>query len=235
MASLLLGRRPATARGRDLVRWGGLFGIAPGTCRVALHRMTAAGELHKFADRYELVGGLARRQEEQQASLAPKLRRWSGQWRMAVAVGDARSATVRAEMRTTLRRARLAEWREGVWIRPDNLALVEDPRAAWLVVRPDDDAVTLAATLFDPQRWNEGATELVTRLAAMTEELRRNPITSIADAFVAGAASLRHIRADPLLPPALLPPRWAGDSLRETYVAYERDFTVVARDWFRAQ
>ena len=47
MASLLLGRRPARATGRDLIRWCALFGISAGTARVALHRMTAAGELER--------------------------------------------------------------------------------------------------------------------------------------------------------------------------------------------
>src|SRR6478752_4634234 len=84
MASLLLGRRPPRARGRDLVRWCGLFGIAPGTARVALHRMTTAGELQTHDGEYELAGGLARRQEEQQSSLRARRSAWDGGWRMAL-------------------------------------------------------------------------------------------------------------------------------------------------------
>src|SRR6185503_7197956 len=86
MASLLLGRRSARASGRDLVRWCGLFGVAPGTARVALHRMTAAGELARVDGDYVLVGGLARRQAEQDASLTPRRRTWRGGWRTAIAV-----------------------------------------------------------------------------------------------------------------------------------------------------
>ena len=70
------------------MRWCGLCAIAPGTARVTLHRMTAAGELRHDADAYELAGDLARRQEEQQSSLAPRRTGWDGTWRMAVAVAD---------------------------------------------------------------------------------------------------------------------------------------------------
>src|SRR3954470_10050739 len=110
MASLLLGRRPPRAAGRDLVRWCGLFGIAPGTARVALHRMTSAGELRADDGTYELAGDLARRQEEQQSSLRARRGAWDGGWRMALAVATGpRPASVRVELRAALRRARLAE------------------------------------------------------------------------------------------------------------------------------
>lgn len=234
IASLLLGRRPPTAPGRDLVRWCGLFGIAPGTTRVALHRMTAAGELERTASgAYGLAGGLARRQEEQQASLRPATRRWDGTWRLAIAGGhDARPAPVRADMRVALRRARLAEWREGVWIRPANVDVVEDPRCAWLDARPEGDPVALARRLFAPQRWSRTATALVDRLGDATARLD-DADRSIAPAFLAGAAALRHVRADPQLPVELLPDDWPGAELRRAYVRYERRFHAVARDFFR--
>jgi phenylacetic acid degradation operon negative regulatory protein len=234
MASLLLGRRSG-ARSRDLIRWCGLFAIAPGTARVALHRMTNAGELRRESDRYELVGDLARRRDEQEAALTPEVRPWSGMWRVAVAVGTARAAPVRAEMRQAFRRARLAEWREGVWLRPDNVELIEDPRAAWLDARPDDDPVALATRLFAPDRWNLAAADLLRRLVTETGRLRDDPDGAIAPAFLAGAATLRHIRSDPQLPAELLPDDWRGEGLRAEYAEYQRDFTRVASDWFRAQ
>jgi phenylacetic acid degradation operon negative regulatory protein len=234
MASLLLGRRSASAPGRDLVRWCGLFGVAPGTARVALHRMTAAGELRHDGERYELVGALVRRQREQQAALVPDPRPWAGEWRMAIAIGArGRTAPVRAEMRVALRRARLAEWREGVWLRPDNVEIVEDPRAEWLTVRPDTDAVALAARLFDPSRWNREAASLVSGLDRATARLEAPEETAIAPAFLAGAAALRHIRADPILPVELCPTDWQGEQLRGAYRAYRVRFASVARDWFR--
>src|SRR6478609_1810652 len=223
MASLLLGRRSARAGGRDLVRWCGLFGIAPGTARVALHRMTAAGELRRDDGDYVLVGGLARRQQEQEASLTPRRRTWRGTWRVAIVVADARPAPVRTETRAALRRARLAEWREGVWLRPDNVDVDESPYCEWLDARPDADAVALADRLFAPARWSGEASRLVDAEVAL------------APAFLAGAAAVRHVRADPLLPDELVPQPWPGDALRAAYVAYQREFASVARAWFRDQ
>ena len=55
----------------------------------------------------------------------------------------------------------------------------------------------------------------------------------MAGAFLAGAAALRHIRADPLLPEALLPRSWPGRALRDGYRTYEREFDAVVRAWFR--
>ena len=234
MASLLMGRRPARATTRDLVRWCDGFGISAGTARVALHRMTVAGELRRVGSAYELVGGLARRQREQEASLTPHRRRWTGTWRMAVVVGEARPAAVRADVRATLGRARFAEWREGVWIRPANLDTDEDPRCAWLDTRPDDDPVELAAALFAPGEWRDVAISLVERLETATLALRTDPAVAIAPAFLAGAAALRHIRADAQLPTALVPQPWPGPTLRARYVSYQRQFDAAARAWFRA-
>jgi phenylacetic acid degradation operon negative regulatory protein len=233
MASLLLGRHPARARGRELVRWCGLFGIAPGTSRVALHRMTTAGELRRDGDAFELVGALARRQTEQEVALARVSGPWDGGWRMAVVVGPSRSAAVRADMRVELRRARLAEWREGVWLRPDNVPVIEDPRATWLNARPRADSVGLARELFAPQRWDAEARRLAKHLDGATADLGRRGSDAIAPAFVAGAAALRHIRSDPLLPAELLPDGWGGDTLRARYETYREEFNVTAREWFQ--
>ena len=236
MASLLLGRRPARATGRDLIRWCALFGISPGTARVALHRMTAAGELVRDERGYEIVGGLAQRQAEQQSRLEPYPARWHGRWRMAVAVGDARPAAVRSDVRVALRRAGLAEWREGVWIRPANLGdLAEDPRCSWLDATPDDDPVVLANRLFAPSAWSRHANELLRRLDRTTAAMAEHPEATLADAFLAGAAALRHIRADPRLPKVLLPEPWPGTELRDAYRAYQRQFATAARAWFRTQ
>src|SRR3954471_15944518 len=176
MASLLLGRRSARASPGDLVRWCERFDIPAGTARVALHRMTAAGELVRTARGYELVGNLARRRAEQESSLAAGPTRWDGRWRMAVVVAEARPARVRSDLRIALQRARLAEWREGVWIRPANLGdLVEDPRCSWVDARPDLDAVELADRLFAPGRWRNDAHRLLTRLERATAAMAADP------------------------------------------------------------
>ncbi|MBM3673812.1 MAG: PaaX domain-containing protein, C- domain protein [Actinobacteria bacterium] len=233
IASLLLGRSPARASSGDLVRWCGLFGIAPGTARVALHRMVAAGELDRGERAYELSGRLAGRQEEQRAGLAGQTRRWDGAWRMAVVTAERRPAGARAALRTGLRGARLAEWREGVWLRPDNLDLVEDPRCEWLEVVPERDPVALAAELFAPAVWARRARTLAASLDVVTEELAAGDEGLVRDAFVYGAAAVRHLRADPLLPTALVPAGWPGRELRDGYRRFQRAFDRAAQDWFR--
>src|SRR3954447_13693591 len=121
MASLLLGRRPPEAPVADLVRWCELFGIAEGTARVALHRMTVKGEIEARDGVYRLAGRLAGRQVRQETSLAPRVREWRGDWRVAVVVATRRDAPTRAGLRDAMRRLHFGERREGVWMRPDNL------------------------------------------------------------------------------------------------------------------
>jgi phenylacetic acid degradation operon negative regulatory protein len=138
-----------------------------------------------------------------------------------------------------MRRLHLAERREGVWLRPDNLEL-EVPDAVhrqceWLRARPEADAVALADRLFHPDRWARRAEALTERLTAVTGALATGDHALVAGAFVAGAAALRHIGGDPLLPAELLPPDWPGPALRAEYRRYQRAFDTAARAWFRSR
>ncbi len=237
MASLLLGRRPPEARVADLVRWCGLFGIAEGTARVALHRMAAKGEIVGRDGRYRLAGRLVGRQDRQESSLRPQVAGWRGEWRVAVVVATRRDAPTRAGLRDSMRRLHFAERREGVWMRPDNLhvEVAADVRrqCEWLTARPDDDPVALVTRLFHPGRWARRAEALRSRLGEMTDRLGGDEPEPLADAFVTGAATLHHIGNDPLLPTELLPADWPGPALRAEYARYQRAFDATARAWFR--
>lgn len=239
MASLLLGRTPPSAPVADLVRWCALFGISEGTARVALHRMAAKDEIVATDGVYRLAGRLARRQTRQETSLDPDVRSWRGEWRMATVVATRRAASTRAELRDVMRRLHFAEAREGVWIRPDNLTFdvpaVARRQCQWFGVRPEDDPVAFARRLFRPERWASRAFSLARHLESMTDALAEEGSEIVGDAFVAGAAALRHIGTDPLLPGGLLPPDWPGDALRSGYAEYQREFDAVARAWFRAR
>src|SRR3954471_5541888 len=82
IASLLLGMHPPRLAGLRLVQWCGLFGIAPGTARVALSRMTDRAELVASDGVYELAGRVASRQAAQDWSLEPQTHEWRAGWRI---------------------------------------------------------------------------------------------------------------------------------------------------------
>jgi phenylacetic acid degradation operon negative regulatory protein len=243
IASLLLGMHPPRLAGARLVQWCELFGIAPGTARVALSRMTERGELRADDGVYELRGRVRSRQAAQDWSLAPAVDESSRAWRMAVVGGVARDASDRAALRDAMRRARLAELREGCWARPDNLPRAAAPADTWAVIdeqctwwtgTPDGDERALANELFAPGPWASRARDLRARLERVTTGLRGGAHDRLAEGFVVGAAALQHVRNDPLLPARLLPARWPGAPLRAAYREYQAAFAAAAGSWFRS-
>lgn len=222
IASTLLGAKPPVLPVRVLVRSAGLFGIAEGTVRVALSRMVTAGELTQDDDgRYRLTGHLLERQVRQEAGRRPRLRRWRGQWTTAVVVTTGRAAAERAALRLRLGRLRMGELREGVWLRPDNLAVPTDADCLWGSLRPDTDPAALARSLWDVDGWAATAVSLQERLREWTAD------DGLAAGFVLSADVLRHFNADPLLPEELLPSSWPGDGLRADYEAFDAEFLRV--------
>jgi phenylacetic acid degradation operon negative regulatory protein len=238
VASTLLGMQPPELAGQVLVRSGELFGISEGTTRVALSRMVADGELETGDGRYWLAGRLLDRQARQAESRAPRLAPWDGTWRMAVVTAGGRTAPERAQLRAVLARLRLAEWREGVWLRPANVARAPDPVAdaqcEWVEARlPGTDEAALARRLWDLDNWAARARLLRQRMAETEDGLRRRDTAVLATTFVVAAAVLRHLQADPLLPTELLPRDWPGQALRADYDAYEAAFQATWRAWYR--
>jgi phenylacetic acid degradation operon negative regulatory protein len=244
VASTLLGIEPPRLRAQILVRTGELFGIAEGTVRVAISRMLAAGELVADDGHYRLAGHLLTRQARQHLSRTGTTRAWRGKWRIAVVVAEGRSASDRSELRSAMTALRLAERREGVWLRPDNLA--PGPADAEAVVArqcrlfqgsPITDATdtSLAQELWDIDGWAATARRLRAALDQLIGDLEGHDISALSPAFVVSAAALRHFQADPLLPPALLPDDWPGAALRHDYERYDRAFKALWRAWFSGQ
>jgi phenylacetic acid degradation operon negative regulatory protein len=247
IASTLLGMRPPRLPTAILVRSCGLFGITEGTTRVAVSRMVAAGELHADDGGYRLTGSLLDRQDRQEESRHGPGRPWDGQWTMAVVVTERRSAPARAELRDAVAQLRLAPLREGVWLRPDNLPpdrlpsarAVVDQQCQVFTCRAVGEGATepsaLAASLWDLDRWSVSAVALTGRIGELVEALESGDLDSLAPGFLASAAVLRHLQADPLLPAGLLPPDWPGDALRADYDRYDVAFKQVWRAWYKAQ
>lgn len=222
--STLLGAHPPRLPARSLVRVGELFGIAEGTIRVALSRMVAAGDLTQVNGDYQLTRRLRDRQARQDQSRAPSVRSWDGEWEIAVVTAARRSPTERTAFRTAMTELRLAELREGTWLRPANLsrerpALVTE-QCTFLVGRPEEPA--LVQTLWDLPGWAARARALESALGEATD---------LSSTFVVAAAVLRHFLADPLLPAELLPGDWPGNSLRDRYEDFDEQFVKALREW----
>ncbi|MEV0013760.1 PaaX family transcriptional regulator C-terminal domain-containing protein [Streptomyces tendae] len=216
--SLLLGTHPPELPARDLVRLVEGFGVGSSTVRAALSRMAAAGDLRRTDTGYRLSERLLERQRRQDEALRPHTRAWDGEWETLVITATGRGPAARAELRTGLTALRLAELREGVWLRPANLdrplPAGLDGVAERLVSRPEAPARELAARLWPLGEWADTARALLARVHRV-----RRP----ADRLAAFAAVVRHLLADPVLPAELLPADWPGTALRDAYARYQRE------------
>ncbi|MEV5494390.1 PaaX family transcriptional regulator C-terminal domain-containing protein [Nonomuraea fuscirosea] len=219
--SALLGSHPPRLPARHLVRIGALFGIAEGTVRVALSRMLAAGDLLQSDGQYTLSRRLVERQARQDESRDPHPKPWDGTWEVAVVTAERRAPAERAAFRHAMLALRLAELREGTWMRPANLA------RAW------PEIVTAQCTLIDGRPHGD-PTPLLWDLDGWASEARRlerslGRAEGLAEGFLVSAAVLRHLLADPLLPPELLPAGWPGAELRAVYDDFDRRYREVLR------
>ena len=217
--SVLLGAHPAWASAAELVRLTSDFDIKEQTLRVALTRMVSAGDLVRSADGYRLADRLLARQRRQDAAIDPKTRPWHGDWTTVVITTIGADARTRADLRNDLLQNRFGELREGLWLRPANLAgeLPEEITAnARVLTSRDDDPAGLAAVLWDLPTWSGTARQLLDEIASAADVPGR---------FVAAAAIVRHLLSDPVLPAELLPGDWPGEQLRQAYADFAAELT----------
>lgn len=219
--SLLLGAHPAEMSAAALVRAGELFDVPETTLRAAVSRMVTAGDLVRDGGTYTLSTRLLDRQRRQDEALRIDQVDWDGAWEQVVITSSGRSASDRAGLRSTLTALRLAELREGVWLRPANLARSLPEWPADLIttfrVLPSEDAVALSRRLWDVEGW---AVHGLALLEAMAD-----PDTA-RTALTLNAAVVRHLLGDPGLPHELLPADWPSDSLRTAYDGYRSSLSA---------
>ena len=217
--SVLLGAHPAWASAGELIRLTADFGIKEPTLRVALTRMVGAGDLVRSANGYRLSDRLLARQRRQDEAMRPQVRAWRGGWVVLIVTSVGTDARTRAALRTAMHRKRFGELREGVWMRPDNLDLELDREMAARVrvlSARDDAPAQLAAQLWDLPGWAETGHRLL-------DEMRT--AADIPGRFLAAAAMVRHLLADPMLPAELLPPDWPGVALRAAYHDFAQELS----------
>ncbi len=234
LASALLGEDPPELPVSHLVQLARLFGINDNRARDALSRMAVAGEVvTDGSGRYRLAGHLVDRMERQAVSRRGDTADWDGRWNIAVITATGRAAEVRQARRRRLVAARLAERREGLWLRPANIELLPDPAEEpdldLFVGTPDGSSRALAAELWDLDGWARTAAQLRGRLA----DLPPAGPEQLVPGFVLSAAVIRHLQVDPLLPHELLPDDWPGSELRSAYDRWDRRYREVLRQWGR--
>jgi phenylacetic acid degradation operon negative regulatory protein len=238
LASALLGAREPRLPVGDLIVAASLFGISPGATRTCLWRMVSNGELTTDNATYALAGHLLERRrrvdEAARADHTPTSR-WSGSWELAVVSRDRRAANERVELRKAASALHLAEIREGVWARPDNLdpgrvptaQTVLDQQCVRFRAAASDISADAARSLFGVEQWARDAGRLI---AAMEEETDGDPgegdelRATLTLQFSLSIAVVRHLQHDPLLPSALLPDSWPAPALRSTYRRFDRAF-----------
>ncbi|HET9419706.1 MAG TPA: PaaX domain-containing protein, C- domain protein [Nocardioides sp.] len=219
--SLLLGAHPAELSAAALVRAGDLFEVPETTLRAALSRMVAAGDLVRDGSTYRLSERLLERQRRQDAALDVETTAWDGTWEQVVITSSGRSAQDRADLRAELTSLRLAELREGTWMRPANLARPLPSWPADLIARfraTPEDPVALSRRLWDVDGWAAHGRGLLDGLASAG---------TARDRLTLSAAVVRHLLRDPALPEALLPRAWPSIPLREGYAGYQAELIAT--------
>ncbi|MGW5313684.1 PaaX family transcriptional regulator C-terminal domain-containing protein [Nocardia thailandica] len=216
LVRILLVADPPTLTSRQICAATTLVGYPESTIRVAVSRMVTAGELRRADGTYTLDPALHARRTD--LALPTELP-WTGDWEQALVTTTGRSPADRAALRATLLDLRLAELREGVWMRPANLARPWPDTLTTVTplrTHPVPDPRALAARLWDLDSWSTRATALLTAL--------RTPDPT--DRFAAACAVIEHLRTDPVLPESLHPPAWPAAPLRRVCTDY--------LDWFAA-
>jgi phenylacetic acid degradation operon negative regulatory protein len=241
LATALLGAPQPHLTVGELVAMASLFGISDGAARTCLWRMVSAGELTGDDGTYVLAGDLLeRRQRVDDASRIAATRPWDGTWELAVVSLERRSAADRLALRKAATALHLAELREGVWIRPDNLdpdrlptlRAVLDRQCVHFHNAATDIPAQTVRSLFSLDGWAADAQRLT---HALRDEIDAEAVgvDDFAYWFGLSVSVVRHLQLDPLLPAELIGDEWPGHDLRATYLPFNEVFKQRLNNSFR--
>jgi phenylacetic acid degradation operon negative regulatory protein len=234
LATALLGADQPHLTVGELVAVASLFGISDGAARTCLWRMVSNGELTSEDGTYTLAGGLLeRRQRVDEASRLDDdaASPWDGTWELAVVSLDRRSAADRLALRKAATALHLAELREGIWIRPDNLD--PDRLPGWRAVldrqcvhfhdAATDIPVETVRSLFSLDDWATDARKLT---RAVRDEVDTEAVETDDFAYWFGlsVAVVRHLQLDPMLPAEFIGEDWPAPELRSAYRRFDEVF-----------
>jgi phenylacetic acid degradation operon negative regulatory protein len=245
LASALLGSDGGRLTVAELIAVASLFGISAGAARTCLWRMVSNGELATDDGSYALAGRLVERRERvDEASRVDDaaVHQWDGTWELAIVALERRSAADRLELRKAATALHLAELREGVWIRPDNLdphrfptlRAVLDRQCTHFHGAASDLAADKVRSLFSLDEWADDAGALVEAMNATPKTDNRHTSTeSFTYEFALSIAVVRHLQLDPLLPAELTGGHWPGHALRSAYRRFDHAFKQRMNSAFR--
>ena len=146
---------------------------------------------------------------------------------------ERRSAADRLELRKAATALHLAELREGVWIRPDNLDPQRLPASRAVLDRQcthfhgaaTDITAHRMRSLFALAGWADDAQALIDAMdTALNAGARDASTETFTYEFALSIAVVRHLQLDPLLPDELVEDRWPGNTLRSTYRHFDDAF-----------
>jgi phenylacetic acid degradation operon negative regulatory protein len=245
LASALLGSDHGCLTVAELVAVASLFGISAGAARTCLWRMVTVGELIGDDGNYVLAGRLLERRHrvDEAARLddAPT-RHWDGTWELAIVSLERRPAADRLELRKAAMALHLAELREGVWLRPDNLdpqrlppsRAVLDQQCTHFHRAVTDITADRVQSLFSLDEWTADARTLIEAMNAARNNGGQDVSTEcFAYEFALSIAVVRHLQLDPLLPVELIGDDWPGHTLRSIYQRFDHAFKQRLNGAFR--
>jgi phenylacetic acid degradation operon negative regulatory protein len=233
LATALLGADQPHLTVGELVAVASLFGITDGAARTCLWRMVANGELAGEDGTYALAGGLLerRRRVDDASRIDDDAATWDGTWELAVVSLDRRSAADRLALRRSATALHLAELREGVWIRPDNLdrhrlptlRAVLDRQCVHFHNAATGSPAETVRSVFNLDDWATDARRL-TRAVRDDVDAEAVAADDFTYQFGLSVAVVRHLQRDPLLPVELNPQEWPGQDLRSAYRRFDEVF-----------
>lgn len=198
-----------------LIRFGAVFGFPENRVRVTLSRLLSRGLIespergrYRLAAQGDRLHGFVERWRLGEARMRPWTR---GQWLFAHPQGEV------AGSHWALDALGFREVRNGLWARPDNLAIATDALtqlgaeiglAADVLIFPgrvDDEAAAVWTRVWHVGALEEAYADLCERLEKSAERLEALPLAeAMLESFTLGGEVVHRLAKDPLLPEELI-------------------------------